>query len=69
MPSHPSSTWIIANWESLQKYADQWIAASEGGLLANDSSVERVIEALRAKQQDFEVVTFAYIFATDRVYQ
>lgn len=69
MPSHPSSRWVLNNWESLQQYGDEWIAASEGGLLAHDKSVETVITTLRSKQQNLAAVTFAYIFANERVYQ
>lgn len=56
---HPGSVWIDNNRARLPD--NEWVAADDSGLVANDPSIDRLIAKIRDKDLDPADVAIAFI--------
>jgi len=53
-----SSVWFETHQREVQKYVDEWVAVGPKGVLAHDSSLDRVVERVPNDGSD---VLYAFI--------
>ena len=56
MARHPASDWLYAHWNEQSLPNDCWVAVTSDGLLANNESVETVIETVLRLGRERDVV-------------
>lgn len=59
MAVHPGSIWLEQHWLQLPK--NFWVAAADGGIVAEDRDLSNVYDALKRLKIKFKDVTIAYV--------
>jgi hypothetical protein len=59
MAQHPGSIWLDNNWSTLPN--NLWVAATGSGLVEENRSFDRLINALRHRNINLDDVTIVFV--------